>query len=139
MSMILQVGVKIFLENNEKRFLLLKRSQIKYPAIKNLWDIPGGRINPGTTLLDNLRREVSEETGLKILGRPRLLFAQDILKPSKHIVRLTFRAQTNGVPQLNEESTNFCWLSAKEMLKLSGLDEFTREVLERNLLDNSFI
>ncbi len=139
MSILLQVGVKIFLENDEGKFLLLERSKTKYPAIKNLWDIPGGRINPGTSLQKNLRREVREETGLAILDTPQLLHAQDILKPDKHIVRLTFRARTNGVPQLNEEHTDFCWLAAEEIRKLPGLDEFTLEVLEKNLLDSSFI
>ena len=139
MSILLQVGVKIFLEDSKGKFLLLKRSQIKYPAIKNLWDIPGGRINTGTALQENLRREVFEETGLGILGEPKLLYAQDILKSEKHIVRLTFRARADGEPRLNEESTDFRWVSADEMLKLWDLDEFTREVLEKDLLIGSFI
>lgn len=68
MSIILQVGVKIFLEKDRGKFLLLKHSQKRYPAIKNSWDIPCGRINEWTTLRENLICEVEEETGLKILG-----------------------------------------------------------------------
>lgn len=134
-SILLQVGVKIFLESEEGKFLLLKRSQNKYPTIKNLWDIPGGRINPGTALIENLQREVLEETDLAILGEPKLLYAQDILKSEKHIVRLTFRARANGEPRLNDESTDFRWSSVDEMLQLPTLDEFTLEVLEKRLLN----
>lgn len=134
MSIILQVGVKIFLEKTKGKFLLLKRSPIKYPTIENSWDIPGGRINPGTSLKENLIREVQEETGLKIIGKPKLLYAQDILKPEKHIVRITFIARTKGRLRLNEEHVDFRWLSIDEMLKLSDIDEFTREILEKNIL-----
>lgn len=134
MSILLQVGVKIFLENKERRFLLLKRSQVKYPAVKNFWDIPGGRIIPGTNLFDNLKREVFEETKLKILGEPRLLSAQDIIRGrEKHIVRLTYIGKVSGEPILNEEHTDFKWLTISEIIEVKKLDEFTREVMEKYL------
>lgn len=134
MSIILQVSVKIFLEKARGKFLLLKRSPIRYPTIENSWDIPGGRINTGISLKENLIREVQEETGLKIIGKPKLLYVQDILKPEKHIVRITFVARTKGRPRLNEEHVDFRWLSIDEVLKFSDLDEFAREVLEKNIL-----
>jgi len=138
MSILLQVGVKIFLENGEGRFLLLKRSPKRYPEIKIIgeWDIPGGRIIPGTKLFDNLVREVFEETKLKILGEPRLINAQDILRgKEKHIVRLTYVGKVSGEPILDEEHTDFKWLTISEMKKIKHIDEFTREVLEINFLD----
>ena len=69
----LQVGVKILLENREGKFLVLFRT-----GGKSYWDMPGGRINPGTPLIDNLKREVIEETGLKIKGIPELITVQDL-------------------------------------------------------------
>lgn len=145
MSILLQVGVKIFLEDKVGRFLLLKRSQVKYPAIRNFWDIPGGRIIPGTNLFDNLKREVFEETKLEIFGKPRLLSAQDIIRgKEKHIVRLTYTGKVSsepaqvrcgricsGEPILNEEHIDFKWLTISEMRKVKELDEFTREVIEK--------
>ena len=91
--MILQVGVKAFKKNSEGKYLLLKRSPEKYGQVKGSWDIVDGRIEPGTTLLDNLKREIMEETGLEVLGTPKLLAAQDII-PSveKHVVRLSYVA-----------------------------------------------
>ena len=132
-SILLQVGVKIFLKNTEGKYLLLKRSPIRYPEVKNFWDIPGGRILPGTPLLENVMREVLEETKLPVLGQPRLLAAQDIIKlPEKHIVRLTFSAETNGEPKLGTEDPEYQWVSLDEMRAIPELDEFTREVLEQN-------
>lgn len=134
-SILLQVGVKIFLKNTKGKYLLLKRSAIRYPNIKNLWDIPGGRIFPGTPLLENIKREVFEETKLTVSDEPKLIGAQDIIRlPEKHIVRLTFLSTTSGAPVLDEEHLEFKWLTLEEIKSIKGLDEFTREILEKNFL-----
>ena len=57
----LQVGVKVFLKNLQGKYLLVRRSPKKYPEVGALWDIVGGRINPGSPLLENLKREKKEE------------------------------------------------------------------------------
>lgn len=135
-SILLQVGVKIFLKNKTGNYLLLKRSPIRYPNIKNCWDVPGGRIIPGSTLLENLRREVFEETRLKILGIPKLISAQDIIRRGdKHIVRLTYVARADGKPKLDEEHIDFKWLSIEEIKEIKDLDEFAREVIRKNLVN----
>lgn len=132
-SILLQVGVKIFLQNNIGKYLLLKRSPNRYPSIQNFWDIPGGRIVPGTPLPENIRREIFEETKLSILGEPKLIGAQDIIRlPEKHIVRLTFSGMASGEPVLDEEHIDFKWSTLKDMANLKELDEFTREILEKN-------
>lgn len=133
-SIRLQVGVKIFLKNNFKKYLLLKRSPARYPNIKNCWDIPGGRIVPGTTILENIKREVFEETRLPVLDKPKLVDVQDIIHPhEKHIVRLSSSSRTSGEPVLNEEHLEFMWVTLGEMKEVKKLDEFTREILDRHL------
>ncbi|MDP3996146.1 MAG: NUDIX domain-containing protein [bacterium] len=127
--MTLQVGVKIFLRNKENKYLILKRSAKRYPGLKNLWDIPGGRINPGSSLLENLKREVREETGIELDSVPVLITAQDILRPDKHIVRLTYTGEGEGEPRLSDEEEDFRWLTLDEMMGFDGLDEYTREAL----------
>ena len=100
----LQVGVKIFLRNKEGKFLILKRNPVKYPGTKGDWDIVGGRIDPGTKLLENLKREVKEETGLEIISEPKLIHAQDIIPNSeKHVVRLSYVGNTLDEPVLDPE------------------------------------
>ena len=134
--MILQVGVKVILKNNEGKYLLIKRSPIKYPEVTNPWDIPGGRIDPGTSLMENLRREVKEETGLEIISEPKLLAAQDILRlPEKHVVRLTYSAETAGEPVLDTtENIEYKWVTLSELKKQEKLDKYVKEVLKAGLL-----
>jgi len=125
----LQVGVKILLENEDGKFLVIKRNLEKYPEAKNHWDIVGGRIDPGTPLLDNLKREVMEETGLEIFGEPKLITAQDILK-SKHVVRLTYVGEGSGEVRLSEEHTDFKWLTLEEISNLESLDSYLKLILQ---------
>ncbi len=128
--MLLQVGVKIILKNFEGKVLLLKRNAEKYPGMKNTWDIPGGRIEPGTPLLENLKREIMEETSLVYTGNPILVCAQDILRPDKHVVRLTYSGEISGEPKLDEEHTDYTWVSLNELRTMEGVDEYLREAID---------
>lgn len=134
----LQVGVKIFLKNPENKFLLVKRNQEKYKSVKGEWDIVGGRINPGSLLFENLRREVREETGLEILSEPKLIFAQDIIpNTEKHVVRLSYVGKTEGEPLLDKaENIDYKWLSLEE-LRLSELDidTYVKQIIESGALN----
>ncbi len=128
----LQVGVKILLENREGKFLFVQRSPDKYKEIGNQWDIVGGRIHPGITLIENLKREVEEETGLKITEEPKLIYAQDILRMmGKHVVRLTYKGKADGEVKLSDEHCDFRWLSLKEISEIEPMDIYLKEVLEK--------
>ena len=130
----LQVGVKILLKNKEGKFLLLQRNPVKYPEVGAKWDIVGGRINPGLSLLENLKREVMEEAGLEIVGDPKLILAQDILKTDKHVVRLTYIGEAVGEVKLSEEHSEFRWLSIEEFSKLEPMDKYIKEILDKKLI-----
>jgi 8-oxo-dGTP diphosphatase len=129
-NMDLQVGVKIFLKQKGK-YLFLERNPEKYPEVKDSLDIVGGRIDKGTPLLDNLKREVFEETKLNLLDEPKLIYAQDILRGDKHVVRLTYSGEIVGEPVLDQEHIGYKWLTKEEALGQEGLDRYTREVLEK--------
>lgn len=133
----LQVGVKILLKNEDGKYLLIRRNPKKYPEVGPRWDIVGGRINPGQPLLENLKREVAEETKLSITSNPVLVAAQDILRvPGRHIVRLTYTGETAGEPEIDEESLEHKWFSAKEIRTLGEeeLDIYFRELLDEVLI-----
>src|SRR5471030_2803367 len=101
----LQVGIKIILQNKEGKFLLLQRNLEKYPEVRknDSLDIVGGRIKIGIHLMENLKREIFEETKLTLTEEPKLLAAQDILRSDKHVVRLTYLGKIDSEPVLDEE------------------------------------
>jgi A/G-specific adenine glycosylase len=105
----------------------------KYPEAGARWDIVGGRINPGQTLDENLRREIKEETQIEFNGRIHLVGAQDILRvPGKHVVRLTYIGEIEGEPTpiLDEENDAYQWVTRDELLKVEPLDIYVRELLD---------
>ncbi len=136
MEIKLQVGVKIFLKNTEGKYLILKRSPEKYKVTNGSWDIVGGRINPGSLLIDNLRREVKEETQLEIISEPILLCAQDIIPNSeKHVVRLTYTGRTEGEPVLDTtENIEYKWVTIEEIKNMNDVDVYVREILKNDFL-----
>ena len=126
----MQVGVKALLKNKEGQYLLLRRSLEKYPGIQGRWDIVGGRIDPGSELIENLKREIKEETGLNLVGAPTLVGAQDILRPGKHVVRLTYIGEVEGEIVLDEsENDQYKWYVWEEILKIDDLDMYFKELL----------
>jgi 8-oxo-dGTP diphosphatase len=126
----LQVGVKILLKNEEGKYLLVRRSSEKYPEVGATWDIVGGRIEIGTPLLENLKREIFEETKLELVGEPKLIAAQDILKSDKHVVRLTYLGEAQGEVVLDEENTEYKWFTREELNHIETLDAYLKEVLK---------
>lgn len=56
---------KVILLDSENRVLLLKRSSY-VEKFANEWDLPGGHLKENENMINGLKREVFEETGLKI-------------------------------------------------------------------------
>lgn len=132
----LQVGVKILIQNEDGKYLLLRRSLEKYPETSdNRWSIVGGRINPGQTLLENLRREVREECGLTLIDEPVLIAAQDILNvvgyPDRHVVRLTYIGKAEGEIVIDaEENDMYQWFSLEELRASNEVDKYLSILLK---------
>jgi phosphoglycolate phosphatase-like HAD superfamily hydrolase/ADP-ribose pyrophosphatase YjhB (NUDIX family) len=89
-----------------------------------LWGIPGGKIKWGETSEAALRREILEETGLKISGI-KFVLVQDCIHSKEfyrdaHFVLLNYTCRCAGKPEvvLNEEGREFRWLKIKDAKKL---------------------
>lgn len=136
-NIILQVGVKVLLKNPDGKYLLVRRSAKVYPNAICGWELVGGRITPGISLLENLKREIREETGITKVENIKLVAAQDILRvEGKHIVRLTYVADTGSEPvNLDSENTEYKWVTKKEIGVIEGLDPYLNELVQRQVLD----
>ncbi|MCR8726750.1 NUDIX domain-containing protein [Frigidibacter sp. ROC022] len=66
-------------------------------GVSDLWCAPGGGVEPGASLPDNLIREVAEETGLQVAPGP-LALVNEFHDPqsSLHQVDLYFRCRIVG-------------------------------------------
>ena len=106
----------------------------------NKWGIPGGKIKFGETSEAALRREILEETALKV-SRIEFILAQDCIHSKEfykdaHFVLLNYTARAaakNPRVVLNEEGREFKWLhlAAAKKLKLNKPTKILVETVEK--------
>ena len=96
-----------------------------YPGRQSdLWCLPGGGLEPGQSLPENLIREVAEETGLAIaVGAP--ILVNEFHDPERgfHQVDIIFRASLNGDVGIILEDpegvvNRFCWATRAGLARL---------------------
>ena len=117
------LGAKVLLQNSEGRLLLLEK---QHPRKGPFWELPGGRIQKGESLMQALQREIEEETGFKGIeaAMPFDMILTNIrISTSKGEVGLILSVYhcvipCSFTPRLSSEHTNFGWFSVSESAEL---------------------
>lgn len=146
MEDVFHLGVKALIRNSKGEILLLKinpkkliyRSDWKGKAY---WDIPGGRIKKGSTVVSTLKTEIKEETGITTVKniKPFAMVLSKIripIKATKTSVGLVLSAYTCQVPrnskiELSDEHVETKWATLKEAARLLSVKypkEFTDKI-----------
>lgn len=105
----------------DKKVLLVKRSN---PPAQGLWAIPGGKILPGETLQDALKREILEETGLQIIADD-VVHVFDVIERENgkivfHYVIIDFACRIlSGKPAAGDDALEVRWFCAKDLEKVN--------------------
>jgi 8-oxo-dGTP diphosphatase len=118
---------------------ILVARRARGPAL-GIWTLPGGVVEAGETLIEALKREVAEETGMTVepvalAGHREVVVRDDGGRVSRHFVILCFATRwIEGEPQLNEELSDARWLRPAELDRLTttdGLKEIVAAAFER--------
>ena len=106
--------VRIFLEDSEKRILLLKRQNESYGC--NKYCLPGGKIDLGKTVKQTAINELLEETNLEISDLVFLFFQEDLGLEEEgiHCISFYFSAKHKRELKLNEESSDYKWIHPQD-------------------------
>lgn len=109
------------------KYLLLRRSRSN-KMYSNMWQFPEGGVKFGETPEKALRRELKEETGLR-LKRAKLLGAvssniEYFHKRIWHFVRLVYSVKVKGKIELSDKHNEYKWVTKAEMKKMRLLKGF---------------
>jgi 8-oxo-dGTP pyrophosphatase MutT (NUDIX family) len=108
---------------------------------RTYWTLPGGGVQEGETLVEALRREWLEETGITLADEPPLRFLLDVVTPRgrgyfRHIVNLIFEVrqmpgQEVAPPQLvpGEHLDMMDWVMLEELRTLPFVPPVQHEIL----------
>jgi 8-oxo-dGTP diphosphatase len=81
------------------------------------WTMPGGKLDFGETFEEGARREVAEETGLKLKNLSVICINQDRVETAHFITIGLFSDSFEGVPQVMEpdEITEWGWFELNKL------------------------
>jgi 8-oxo-dGTP diphosphatase len=112
------VAVRGLIFNAKGEVLLLRRT-LHGKSFSGLWDLPGGKPNPGERLDETCTREIFEETGLSLHPGP-LAGVCESEMPHIRTVQLSFFAKSTDTDvKLSEEHEKFCWVAPRILCERS--------------------
>jgi len=102
------VGV-LFHSASTNRYLYLLRSEGRNPQT---WGLPGGKVEPGESLLCAIQRECMEELG-HMPGYSKLIPVEQFTSPDGNFVYHTFVCSIprEFIPSLNHEHQGYAWIA----------------------------
>ena len=112
------------------KLLLVRRGR---PPSAGLWSVPGGKVEPGESELDAVRREVFEETGLRVEVGP---LAGEVVRTGIGDVTYRIRdylvdvtdvaAGTAGAERAGDDADDVAWVALKDL----GARDLTEGLVE---------
>ena len=126
------IAVGAVIENNAGEILLVRRGR---PPRKGEWSIPGGKVELGERVQMALKREVTEETGLKIelVGLIDIVdsfISDDEGKMVYHHVLLDYAAlAVSACEKPGDDVQELKWISREKLGRLPMWSE-TRRIIE---------
>lgn len=128
----IRVGCSVLIKSNNKLLLGIRNKEPN----KGLIITPGGGIELFENMIDTVKREIMEETGLEITNIKQLKTYEIINKPDEHRIIIYWSADYDKNPiHSASDLTNAKFYSKEEIKdldKLGKLSSITKQVLSDN-------
>jgi 8-oxo-dGTP diphosphatase len=116
---------------SDGRALLIRRGA---PPLEGRWSIPGGMLETGETLLEGVRRELAEETGMEVRVVELIEVFERISldaagKTKYHFVVLDYLCEAvAGNARAGSDVTDVAWATPSELAQYSLTETATRVI-----------
>lgn len=110
-----KVALKVIINKNGK-ILVLKRATNKV-LFPGFWDLPGGKMEYGENVIDAIKREIAEETGLNVALKdsPISLWSYiDSVKERQFVAVLFLAEYLGGEVRISPEHIEYKWIYPHE-------------------------
>jgi len=111
MNSIVHVAVAVIRDNDGRVFVAQRPDHVHQGG---LWEFPGGKVEPGESVLNALHREIKEEIGV-VIQKARPLIKIPYRYPDKHVLLDVWEVlQSNGEPR-GKEGQPCQWIGSNDL------------------------
>jgi 8-oxo-dGTP diphosphatase len=110
--------VKIIIQNNEGKYLLIKRVDKEKIEHFGNWECPGGKLEDGESFEDAAIREVKEETNLEI---EHVKVVKKLNKDGETIAIVFLGKSLTKEVIVSDEHSDYDWFTYEELKKLEPI------------------
>jgi len=123
---ILQVAMKAVIVHDDKVLILREAATYGEGTQRGRYHMPGGRVEPGESFEDGLRREIREETGLEVTIEYPIYVGEwrPVIRGVPHQIVATFivcKSESDKV-RLSSEHDDYQWILPKDRKKYDIMD-----------------